>query len=95
MLVSAVGAIYTESQLVHVTFFDVIQTVLKGTLQLLALSCFHPHTTYGHALWVKLVQEATAFPFHAHAPQPEGTYSLQDSSKAEVTGAAGATFKKS
>jgi hypothetical protein len=39
VLVSAVGPIYAEAQLVHVALFYVIQAVLEGALQLLALAC--------------------------------------------------------
>lgn len=78
MPVPTVWAIRTESQLVHVTLFDVIEGVLVYTVLLTTLAMEAEEAADGHPCLVVLVEKSAGLSLHAQAPKPVPAHRLPE-----------------
>jgi len=76
VLVAAGGPVDAEPQLEHVALLDVVQRVLVGAVQVVALAGLDQRAADRHAGGVELVEEAARVALHAEAAQPVGADGL-------------------
>ena len=82
------GAVDAEAELVHVALFDLLGGVLVGAVGLLAGAELEQVAAHGHAVGVKLVEEAAGVALHAQPAQPVGAHGLRAGAARGGAGAA-------